>query len=112
MHYGVDWSLRDEFQPSTRPKSTRAEVKSRFEGRSGPWDCSALRATTVIADPKKPAVALRVRPEGRSQEVRVVVIYKLFEPKVYGRIRIKINPNPNGRFKRCGFGRRVARPAA
>ena len=29
------------------------------------------------------AVALRVRPEGRSQEVRVTVIYKLFEPKLF-----------------------------
>ena len=39
----------------------------------------------LVSSRSESAVALRVRPEGRSQEVRVTVIYKLFEPNLRDR---------------------------
>ena len=37
-----------------------------------------------------PHIKMRVRPEGRSQEVRVTVIYKLFEPKLLWAHRVSV----------------------
>ena len=56
-----------------------------------PIDCRSIDRRGV-SKKNQSAVALRVRPEGRScQEVRVTVIYKLFEPKIGGESAVTNN---------------------